>query len=182
MTTHAQQFGTRKAAHSYLIERGFKIPYRTFVDHCKESKCVVESDRKTILLSSLIAYIDKHLDRSGQSSTMMANEKARLELEDLREKIEDRRLKNRKEDRRWILREDADADSAQKILLIYNAVMTRLNLDKEKLLHAAGADSGRAADLVFALQASIDRAFNELANADRFDVQIQDEEFAEEID
>lgn len=165
-----QSFKSRKDAHAYLRERGYEIPYRTFADACAAGKCRVESNGKTILLSSLIGYIDQHLTRSGKSSSALADEKAQLEVDDLRGKVRARELSNRKEDSAWMLRADHEEQVAAILGAAQEMVRQRFDMEGGKILFAMGGDAGRLPELVSRLEETIDEAFNDLAGTHEFDV------------
>lgn len=165
-----QQFKTRRDAHAFLVKRGFQIPYSTFADACKAGKCAVEADRKTILLSSLIGYIDAHLKPSGPAPVDLADRKARLEVEDLEQRVEKRKMENRKEDAAWMLRADHEEQVAAILGTAQEMVRQRFDLEGGKILHVAGGDAARLPELVSLLEETIDAAFNDLAGTHEFDV------------
>jgi len=165
-----QQFKSRKDAHGYLVGRGYDIPYRTFADACAARKCVVENNGKTILLSSLIHYIDNNLQRGGRSVEAYADEKVRLEVEDLRERVRKRQLENRKEDEAWMLRADHEEQVAAILGASQEMVRQRFDMECGRILHALGGDAARQPELVSLLEETIDAAFNDLAGTHEFDI------------
>jgi hypothetical protein len=169
MTT-PQQFKSRKAAHQYLLDKGHPIPYSTFADAVAAGKCPVEADRKTILLSSLIGYIDKYLKPGGSSPQALADRKAKLEVDELEERLIKRRLENRREDAAWMLRTDHEEQVAAILGTAQEMVRQRFDLDGAKILHVSGGDVARLPELVVLLEETIDAAFNDLAGTHEFDV------------
>lgn len=171
-----QQFKNRRSAHEFLLRRGHELPYTTFVDACKAGKCPVEADRKTILLSSLIGYIDNHLTKGARGTEALADEKARLEVEELRERVLKRQLENRREDDRWMLKDEAWAQMAALVGTLRDCLRHHFHLGQTRLTHLAGADPSRGPELYEGIEEILARAFNEMVASRRVDVMFDGEE------
>lgn len=170
MMATPNEFKSRKAAHAYLVGRGYEVPYRTFADACAGGKCSVEKNGKTILLSSLVNYIDQHLKRSAPVKSSQADRKVELENDLLTERLEKIRLENRREDAAWMLRTEHEEQVAGILGAAQEMVRQRFDMEGPRLLHALGGDQGRLPELVSAIEETIGAAFNDLAGTHEFDV------------
>lgn len=164
------QFNSRKAAHTYLIDRGYALPYRTFCDAVKRGDCRVENNGKTILLASLQDYIDRHLGGKPSDDTLLAKRKLETELEINLEKLKKLQLDNRKEDDRWLDKERAYAEMAAIFGLLRDTLRHHFHLGQSRLVLQAGGDQSRGAELYDEVETILSTAFNEVASLNRVHV------------
>lgn len=128
---------------------------------------------KSILLEDLERYAAS-LEESGQgrddSPRELGREKAEWEIRDLKAKVEGREMSNRKEDRRWVLKETAWAQTGALLAQLRDTEKHYLQTGAARLVHAAGGDPVRVNEVEAAVQSLIDQAYNELAESLRFEV------------
>lgn len=174
MSEIQQIFKSRKAAHDYLAAEGVAVSRGKFYEDADRLR-MVQTD-KSVLLSDLLAYVKNHLKVNpvtGQSIGEIdrAKEREDWEIKKLKADVESKQNANRKEDARWVLREEADTQRAALVGLIYDTLKHHLHLEERRILHAVGADPARSAELGSALEEVLDMSFNEIASRKELEVE-----------
>lgn len=174
-------FTRQKDALAWLHEH-FRKPYPSagkFSTDCRDGQCLVQND-KSIRLKDLKKYAQRIGFDKGAAATGAdrARRKEDAEIALLEEKLRTAQLSNRKEDNKWVYKEEAEIETAALVGLLQDTLSHRIHLDQGKLLHAAGGDQARGAEFAQALEDVLAAAFNELADGKRFEVGIDEEEAA----
>jgi|LGVF01.2.fsa_nt_gb hypothetical protein len=163
-------FKDKASAFAWYVEQGGQRAKSSFYAN-------VPADGKRVSRFAVSEMLRKERSESG-ASTNLATRKEELEVQRLEQQVKKGELENRKEDHRWIYKEDSEIETAALVGLLQDTLSHRLHLDQGKLLHAAGGDPARAAEFAQALEDVVAAAFNELADGKRFDVGIEEEEEA----
>lgn len=167
----AQQSYKRPEAYKYLQSKGYGRSSAAFYDDVKKGKCVMGSD-KTITLAALTNYIDTNLVTGNISvDDPAASETVRLKNELMQQKVAKGEIESRKDDARWMLKDQASLDAATLVGLIYSTINHHLHLGSPQIVLAAGCDSGRSGEIEAAIEALIDTAFNEVASQRLVDIE-----------
>jgi hypothetical protein len=182
MTNRApDNFKNRVAAHRWLKAESIAVGQTKFYEDC-EKLALVQPD-KTIKLADLLAYIkaEHKTGPAGPSRDMgLADRQQKLDNLELRErelKVDKLEREKRAEDARWILKDDAFAQMAGIVGLLRDSLRHHAHRSAAAILHLAGGDPGRAAEVCEGIESEIfARAFNELAGAGRVEVMFESEE------
>jgi len=170
-------FDKQKTAREYLIGKGYKVSAGKFSNDWNNGKVRIQRDG-SCRRADLLEYAETlSIDRERvASSEERSRRKEEAEIELLEEKLRTARMSNRKEDAKWILKEDSDIQAAALVGLLQDTLSHRAHLDQNKLLHACGGDPARSAEFAQALEDVIAAAFNEIADGRRFEVEIEEDE------
>lgn len=161
-----QVYKTRSAAFREFIKpQGLPISERTFYNAVDRLN-MLQPD-KSVKLADLVAYVQRELTPAGGGESPddieRATETAKYKFRLLKAEVDSKEKANRKEDARWILREDADIQRAALTGLTYDTIKHHFHIEERRILHAVGADHGRASELGAAMEEVLDMAFNEIA-------------------
>lgn len=163
-TTTTDTFNNKKAAFDWYAEQGGLVLYRQFAN------LVPANGRKVAKLD-----VSELLRKEGGSSPAdesLSRQKAQLEIDDLRAKIAKRELENRKEDNRWVPKQDVTLQMAALCGLIYDTLRHYTQIESQKIAHAAGVEPGRSSELETVIESLVlDQAFNEIAGQKLADLQ-----------
>lgn len=171
-----EAFTKQKDALGWLIAKGYKVSGGKFSNDWNNGRVKVSQGRVTMgALMEYAATLDVDHKKIANAEQRAAR-KDELEIRLLEEKLRRAELENRKDDDRWVLREDADAHEAALVGVLRDTFRHRIYLDHAALLSAAGGDHERSAEFVAALQGFVDSAFNEVADGRQFEVEFEDEE------
>lgn len=172
-----ETFDKQKTAREYLIGKGYKVSAGKFSNDWNNGKVRIQRDG-SCRRADLLEYAETlSIDRERVANAdERARRKEEAEIELLEEKLKGARMSNRKEDAKWILKEESEIQAATLIGLLQDSINHHLSLHQAHLLHTCGGDNGRVAEFAQALEDVVAGAFNELAGARRFDVEIEEEE------
>ncbi len=176
LAAEPQFFDKQKEALAYVLAKGYKCSAGKFSNDWNNGKVKVHQGR--VALGALMAYavtLDVDHKKIATSEQRQAR-KENLEIRKLEMDIQSREIANRKEDARWVLKEDSEAHEAALVGILRDTFRHRIYLDHTALLNAAGGDPGREAEFTIALRDFIDAAFNEVADGRQFEVEFEDEE------
>jgi hypothetical protein len=174
VTAYKQTYKNRSEAFREFIQpQRLPISERTFYNAA--SKLGMVQTDKTIRLADLVAYANDLKPPTDQPTPPGDLERLKrldqLELEEKEAKVKKLQMDNRKEDRKWIQREDSELQRAALVGLIYDTIKHHLHLEERRILQAVGADADRLAELGVALEEVVDVAFNEIAGQKVVDVE-----------
>jgi len=165
-----QVYKNKKAAHDYLVGKGYAISQRAFYNHCGDGKCAVQKN-KSILLVDLVDYIERHLNADQASGdSALARRERLLEVQIKEEKLKKLSLEGRKEDERWLLKEESDERIAALLAISLEMVRQRFSIDSSRLVHSVGGDIERMPEFINQVEETIEAAFNDMAGGHEFDV------------
>lgn len=122
-------------------------------------------------VSAVIQY-SAFLRGDSEGSESLANQKMKEEIRKLTIGNERAAMENRKEDSRWMLREDSDIQAAALAGLLKDTVGHHLHNSRTRLIHVAGGDAGRSAELGAELENILNTACNEVANSTETEIEI----------
>jgi hypothetical protein len=156
-------FTTKKAAFTWYAEQAGQLQYRQFTNKLPKGRSVSK------LLVSEMLRIEQ---RGAQSDEGLSREKQRLEIQALQQKLAKGELDNRKEDARWLPKQDVTLQLAALCGLIYDTLRHYTQIEVAKICHAAGVEAGRSSELETAIESMIlDQAFNEIAGQKLVDLE-----------
>ncbi|APG24092.1 hypothetical protein [Syntrophotalea acetylenica] len=172
-----ERFDQQKAARDYLLNKGYKVSAGKFSTDWNNGKVRVQRDG-SVRRADLLEYATTlDLDRKKIANMEhLERRKAELEVQKLEQQVKKSDLENRKEDARWVRKEDAEIQTATLVGLLQDSLNHHLSQHQAQLLHACGGDHGRVAEFAQALEDVVAGAFNELANGRQFDVDIEEDE------
>lgn len=164
-TVNEDRFKNRKEALDWLQSRG-QISQGKFYQDCDGGMITIGPD-KTVSKYQVMEYAEKVFGYTRQTGpTMdMALRKERLEIEKLEMEVEKRKLENRKDDEKWLLKEDAWAQLAALIGTLRDSLRHQFHVGQSHLVHLAGGDHQRGPELYEGCEELLARAFNEVCNA-----------------
>lgn len=175
-----KHFGQQASAED--VGHHFKTKGEAFAWYCQEGGqrakssfyANIPSEGKRVSRFAVSEMLRKERGESGRTTNLAAR-KEELEVERLEQQVKKGELENRKEDSKWVLKEEAEIETAALVGLLQDTLMHRIHLDQGKLLHAAGGDPARAAEFAQALEDVLAAGFNEVAAGKRFEVGIEEE-------
>lgn len=170
------RFKNRKEALAWLKSKG-QISTGKFYQDCADGKITIYPD-KTISKFQVAEYADRLFGsyRQPQPSHDMADRKARLEVEKLEQEVEKGKLANRKEDEKWLYKEDAWAQMAAVLGTLRDSLRHQLHVGTAALIHVAAGDPARGPEVYQTAEELVSRAFNEVVNSGRIEGMFEKEE------
>ncbi len=163
--TDPQQFDRQKDARDYLVAKGYKVSSGKFSSDWNNGKVKVYQGR--VSLAALLEYattLDVDHKRIATAEARQAR-KDSLEIEKLEIDIEAKKLANRKEDAKWVLKVDATDQSAAILVLLRDNLRHHASVRTAAAVLAAGGDPSRASEVEDVLQSIISDGFNDLAGS-----------------
>jgi hypothetical protein len=164
-------FKDKAAAFAWYVENGGQRQKSSFYQ-------VIPADGKRVSRLAVSEMLRKErpaaapVDLAGRKE-LADTEKAEADARSAKVRADEA---ERERDARWMLREDAEDQSAALVGLIQDAFRHRVYLDHHPLLLAAGGPVGKASELAHALQMFVDRAFNDVAAYKEIDVEFEGED------
>lgn len=151
------------------LHEHFGCPYPSagkFSQDCKNGLCLVQPN-KTYRSKDVKAYAEriKHDKRSATVAEGRAAEREELEIRKLKLEVEKRELENRREDDKWLAKEEAWAQLAALVGTLRDALRHQCHVGQAHLVHLAGGDPSRGPEVYEGLEEIIARAFNEVVTA-----------------
>lgn len=167
MTT--DRFKNRKEALAWLQERG-QISQGKFYGDCEKGLLTIWPD-KTISKYQVMEYAEQAFGQVRQTPAAFdfTAKKERLELEKLELDIEKRKLENRKEDDKWLHKDEAWAQMAAIVGTLRDALRHQCHVGQAHVIHLAGGDPARGPEVYEGLEEIIARAFNEVISAGKIE-------------
>lgn len=165
-------FHRQKDAFAWLKEKGYKVSSGKFSNDCNNGKVTLQPGGKAILLADLVKYaatldIDSKKMASAEQRSAQKDE---LDIDIKKEQLKKIQAENRKEDRRWILREESEEQAAALLVILRDTLRHHGNEQTHPVILAAGGDPSRALEVEAAIQQIFTLAFNEIANSREFNV------------
>lgn len=164
------RFKNRKEALAWLHSKNIQISQGKFYQDCEAGKITVHPD-KTISKFQVAEYGERLTGQYRQAppSMDMDDKKRRLEIEKLEQEVEKGKLANRKEDDKWLYKEDAWAQMAAIIGTLRDSLRHQLHVGTAALIHVAAGDPGRGPEVYETAEELISRAFNEVVNSGKIE-------------
>lgn len=164
-----ERFKNRSAALAWLQSRG-KISAGKFSNDCASGYPAVHAD-KTLSKWQVMEYAEKTFGgvRETPVAIDMSAKKARLEVEKLEQDVEKGKLANRKEDDKWLYKEEAWAQMAAVIGKLRDSIRHQFHVGTMAVITSAAGDPQRAPEVYEATEVLISRAFNEIVEAGRIE-------------
>lgn len=163
------RFKNRKEALVWLQSRG-QISQGKFYQDCERGLITIHAD-KTISKWQVMEYAEKVFGpvREVTPSADTAAKKERLEIEKLELEVEKRKLENRKEDDKWLHKEEAWSQMAAIIGTLRDSLRHHFHVGQAHIIHLAGGDQTRGPEVYEGAEEILARAFNEVVSAGRIE-------------
>ncbi len=160
-----ERFPSRKQALNWLNSQGYKVSQGKFYTDCKEGFPTVQRDG-TVSRYQVMQY-GQQLDISSRAMPQFDQSARRedLEIRKLEADVLAAESKARREDDRWILKEDAWAAMAAMLSGLRDSVRHHLHEGQGLVVHLAGGTPDREPEVYEAMVDIVGAAFNELAGA-----------------
>ena len=170
----ADRFKNRREALVWLNQRG-KIAQGTFYQYCEIGHHVINGRKydltvqpdKTMSKFQVSEFAEAYF--SKPVSVDFGERKSRLEIEKLEQEVEKGKLANRKEDEKWLYKEDAWGQMAAIIGTLRDSLRHQFHVGSVAIIHAAGGDPARGPEVYEQTEELISRAFNEVVNAGKIE-------------
>ena len=164
-----ERFKNKAEALRWLQSRG-QISHGKFVQDCNAGVITVAPD-KTISKYQVMEYAEKVFGFTRQTTSIsdMSEKKARLEVEKLEQEVEKGKLANRKEDEKWLYKEDAWAQMAAIIGKLRDSLRHQFHVGSVAVITSAGGDPQRGPEVYETTEGLISRAFNEIVESGRIE-------------
>lgn len=173
-----ERFKNRKEALTWLQKKG-QISTGKFYGDCERGYADINGRRFTLTIHpdksiskfQVAEYAEAlFVTHAPPVSTVDYSEKrARLEMEKLEQEVEKGKLANRKEDEKWLYKEDAWAQMAAIIGRLRDSLRHQFHVGTVAIIASAGGDPARGPEVYESAEALISRAFNEIVEAGRID-------------
>lgn len=167
MTT--EHFKNRTEALAWLQKRG-QISKSKFYRDCDDGLVTVFPD-KTLSKFQVSEYAEREFNfRQPTTTTVdMSEKKQRLEIEKLEQDVEKGKLANRKEDDKWLYKEDAWAQMAAIIGKLRDSLRHQFHVGTVALISSSAGDPQRGPEVYETAEGLISRAFNEIVESGRIE-------------
>lgn len=164
-----ERFKNKSAALAWLQSRG-QISAGKFSNDCAAGYPTVHAD-KTLSKWQVMEYAEKLFGGVRETPVLvdMSARKQSLEIEKLEQDVEKGKLANRKEDEKWLYKEDAWAQMAAIIGKLRDSLRHQMHVGTVALISAAGGDPQRGPEVYEIGEGLISRAFNEIVEAGRIE-------------
>jgi len=160
-----ERFANRKQALNWLQAQGYKVSQGKFYQDCEAGFPALHRDG-TVSRYQAMQY-GQQLDVSARTMPQfdLSGEREQLELRKLRAEVDEKEQKARKEDARWMLKEDAWSTVAALLSTLQDSVRHHLHEGQGLLVHLAAGDPSREPEVYEASVELVGRAFHELAGS-----------------
>lgn len=167
MASDDQPFKNRTEARAWLLAQGCKVSVGSFYQDGKAGKYAVREDG-TVSRAAMAEYLLRRQRKARVPDLDLVDysqERQQLEVKKLRLEVGKRELDNRREDNRWLRKEDAWAAVAGVLVHLKDSLHHQFHEGATLLIHLAGGDPVRAPEVLDACLDLCGQAFNELAGA-----------------
>jgi len=163
------RFKNRAAALAWLQSRG-KISAGKFSQDTAAGYPTVYPD-KTLSRWQVAEYAEKTFGQVRETPTAvdMSAKKARLEIEKLEQELEKGKLANRKEDDKWLYKEEAWAQMAAIIGKLRDSLRHQFHVGAVAIITSSTGDPQRGPEVYEITEGLISRAFNEIVESGRIE-------------
>lgn len=160
-----ERFANRKQALNWLRAQGYKVSQGKFYQDCEAGFPALHRDG-TVSRYQVMQY-GQQIDVSARSVPQFDQSARRedLEIRKLEAEVKEKELKARREDSRWMNREDAWAAVAALLSTLQGGIRHHLHEGQGLLVHLAGGDPVREPEVFEAAVELVGKAFDELAGA-----------------
>lgn len=167
--SNEERFKNRAAALAWLQSRG-QISHGKFIADCAAGYPTVHAD-KTLSKWQVMEYAEKQFGgvRETPVAVDMSAKKARLEIEKLEQEVEKGKLANRKEDDKWLYKDEAWAQMAAVIGKLRDSLRHQFHVGGMAVITSAAGDPQRSPEVYETHEGLISRAFNEIVDAGRIE-------------
>jgi len=158
-----ERFANRKQALNWLQAQGYKVSQGKFYQDCEAGFPALHRDG-TVSRYQVMQY-GQQLDVSSRSIPQFDQSARRedLEIRKLEADVLAAESKARREDARWMLKEDAWSSVAALLSGLQDSLRHHLHEGQGLVVHLAGGSPDREPEVYEALVDLVGRAFNELA-------------------
>lgn len=162
-----ERFKNRREALSWLQARG-QISRSKFYDDCSSGVITIYPD-KTVSMFDVALYAEKHFTpaRNSLVSGDMSRERERLEIEKLRLEVSKLEIETRRDDDKWILKEEAYTQMAAIFGVLRDALRHQFYSGAATIVQACGGEQKRVMELYELCEEIIGRGFNQVADMGR---------------
>jgi len=160
-----ERFKSRKQALDWLRTQGYKVCQGKFYQDIRKNNFPALHRDGSVSRFQVMQY-GQRLDPAQQAPVADPDQGARkewLEIRKLELEIEKRETENRREDERWLLKDDAWAAIAALIGTLLDSLRHHFYSSQGRLIHLAAGDVARSAELYEGCEGVIHKAFNEVA-------------------
>lgn len=160
-----ERFVNRKQALNWLSAQGYKISQGKFYQDVAAGFPVL--DRDGSLSKFQVMQYGQQLDVAARAGTPpdRSAERDDLEIRKLRAEVEEKEHKARREDHRWMLKEDGWAAMAAVLSSLKDHLAFRLHEGVGVVVHLAEGEPMREPEVYEALLDIVGKAFNDVAEA-----------------
>lgn len=162
-------FSTRKQAFDELVDPGGWPVSRSKFYTDAAAHGLVERD-KTVRLDKLLAYLR---ELNGGAIPGGSPDREAETIRNLQLKNRLLELQARKEDRKWLLRSDADVILHARLCALRDHLRYHATLAMKEAVTAAGGTPGHVSEALERLEVAIDRACNDLARDAEHDIEVE---------
>lgn len=159
-----ERFKNRKQAFDWLVAQGYKVSRGKFYGDCDGGFPAVHKDG-TVSRYQVLQY-GQQLDmerRATAPAVDYSGETEELEVRKLRAEVTEKEAKARREDERWMLRDDAWMAMAAMLGTLHDNLRHHFDRSAERLVYLAGGEHGRGPEVYGGAEEAIAAAFNDLA-------------------
>lgn len=174
-----ERFANRKQAFDWLAAQGYAVSRGKFYQDCDAGFPPVHRD-KSVSRFQVLQY-GQQLDVKGRSwngagPADMAARREKAEVDkveaEARMKVRQDEDEARKFDRRWLLREEAEAETCVWVSRLRDAVAYHLGRNLLAMIHACGGQAERLAEVQAIVDGALAAAANEIAESGELTVTI----------
>lgn len=164
-----ERFKNRSEALKWLQSRG-QISTGKFYQDVEAGLLTIAAD-KSLSKYKVMAYAEKIFGFTRQSAPIadLSEKEARLKVEKLEQEVEKGKLANRKEDEKWLLKEEAWAQMAAVIGRLRDSLRHQFHVGVVAVIGSAGGDHQRGPEVYEITEGLISRAFNEIVESGRIE-------------
>jgi hypothetical protein len=172
-----ERFANRKQALDWLVAQGYKVSQGKFYQDCKAGFPALHRDG-SVSRYQVMQY-GQQLDverRSVPENGDYSAEAEKLKTEKLRHEVAKLEAEARKEDERWLLKDDAWATLAAIVGTLRDSLRHHFHAGQGQLVHLAGGDVRRGPEVYEGCEEIMAKAFNEVCATGQIDGVFSQEE------
>lgn len=161
--TEGERFANRKQALNWLQAQGYKVSQGKFYQDCEAGLPALHRDGKVSRYQ--VMQYGQQLDGATRAVPHFDQSARRedLEIRKLEAEVNEKEQKARKEDARWMLREDTWAAVAALLSTLQDGIRHHLHQGQGLLVFTAGGDPAKEPEVFELAVELVGRAFGELA-------------------
>lgn len=168
LAQETERFKNRKQAFDWLKAQGYKISQGKFYGDCDSGFPAIHKDGSLSRFQVLQYGQQLDVDRKTTDNNLSSRRES-LEVEKLSLEVERRQIENRKEDDRWLKKEDAYAQLAALVGTLHDSLRHHFTIGQGQIIHLAGGDPARGPEVFEGCEEILAHAFNEVVEASRIE-------------